>query len=162
AALGFLATNLLIKTTGLLRPKTLSLGAAKTTFAVAPMFNSIGRAPSPAATAPGTWYRLTAQSNEAEPNPWDLCHDLLHRGLGIAGVATPEFAEPDLQQRWIVGDDAKVSAALTGNCEQAEPQDPRFPRDVAHPYWFRDADHAQFDAALNAIGGADFSSKKRM
>ena len=155
-------TNLLIKTKGTLPSATLSLGAANTSFAVTPLFKSIGLSASPGAAAPGTWYRLTAQSDVAEPNPWDLCHQLMTQGLGVAGAA-PEFAEPDLLQRWIVDDEGTIATALAGACDKQDPQNEKFPRkDNQDGYWFRKGEYAQFDDALARIGGPDVTSKVRI
>ena len=154
-------TSILIKARVPLPSATLSLGAAGTPFTVTPLFKSIGQASRPRAAAPGKWYRLSAESDVVEPNPWDLCHDLMQRGLGVAGGA-PEFAEPDLQQRWIVGDDASIALGLAAECGNADKQDPQFPGINDDPYWFRKPDHSQFDAALAAIGGPDVSPKVRI
>jgi hypothetical protein len=36
-------------------------------------------------------------------NAWDMCHELVSGGLGVDGGSQVEFAEPDLQQQWLVG-----------------------------------------------------------
>ena len=38
-----------------------------------------------------------------ESNMWDVCHSLVRDGVGAASGA-PQFAEPDVQQPWIMSD----------------------------------------------------------
>src|SRR5947209_7594432 len=175
------AQRILVKAAGAPPSAALTFGAASASvpFGVAPLFQSIGRAPgrarglgvagaSPAGaaagglTAPGTWYVLEAPPGFAEPNPWDLCHALMTEGFGLAGAPRPEFAEPDLQQQWIVGNARELGLALAATCDKADPQDPDFPLDKTNPLWFRDQAHAQFDAALAKVGGPDVAAKVRI
>lgn len=130
--------KLLVKTAAGL-PARFSFGA--TSFRVEPLFTSIGRPMAPAAAGGGTWHVLTTADGTATTadgtagqNPWDLCHQILQGGLGFRGAPAVEFAEPDWQQRWVVGRDAELGISLQ-SCN-AEPQDAAFPR-LADPFWFR-------------------------
>ena len=140
-------------------PEALSLGADAAPFEVEPLFTSIGRSSELGAAAGSIWHVLTAKGGLAGQNPWDLCHQVRQGGLGFAGAPGVDFAEPDLQQQWIIGDDDQLGLALEA-CN-ADPQDPSFPHH-ADDYWFRDATHSQFDAALALAGGADVAARVRM
>jgi subtilisin family serine protease len=155
--------KLLVKTAAGL-PARFSFGA--TSFRVEPLFTSIGRPMAPAAAGGGTWHVLTTADGTATTadgtagqNPWDLCHQILQGGLGFRGAPAVEFAEPDWQQRWVVGRDAELGISLQ-SCN-AEPQDAAFPR-LADPFWFRGLTHSQFDAALALAGGADAKPRVRI
>ena len=148
--------SLLVKTAAGL-PTRFSFGA--TSFRVEPLFTSIGRPSGPAAAGGGTWHLLTTPDGTAGQNPWDLCHQMLQGGLGFAGAPAVEFAEPDWQQRWVVGRDAELGISLQ-SCD-AEPQDAAFPR-LADPFWFRDLSHSQFDTALALAGGANVKPRVRI
>jgi Subtilase family len=97
------------------------------------------------------WYALTPGFALGEDNPWDLCRQVVTGGLGIAGSARPEFAEPDFDQQWIV-EPPVLGMMLDGACGAPLPQDKNYPDDP-DPMWFRDAQHAQFDAALQHVLG---------
>jgi hypothetical protein len=171
------AQRILVKAAGAPPSAALRFGAASAAvpFGVTPLFPSIGRATgrprslgvagaSRAGGAGGraTWYVLEAPPGLSEPNPWDLCHALMTEGFGLSGAPRPEFAEPDLQQQFIVGNARELGVALAATCDKADPQDPDFPLDKANPLWFRDQAHAQFDAALAKVGGPDVAAKVRI
>ena len=88
---------------------------------------------------------MTTDAPSDEVNAWDLCHHLLREGFGVAGVVPPEFAEPDLEQRWTFGSPAEHTLALTRSCDAPEPPDGRLPSGGSGPYWFRDSDHSQLE-----------------
>src|SRR5271166_2753928 len=127
-----------------------ALGGSSITFEAEPLFQSIGQSGALGAAPSRTWYVLKPSIALDQPNIWDLCHSLVQNGFGVA-VGTPEFAEPDLQQRWIVGDDAGLSMAVARMCEEANKPNPLYPTEP-DPLWFRDADHSRFDAAGNLAG----------
>jgi hypothetical protein len=79
----------------------------------------------------------------------------------MAGAPAPSFAEPDLRQQWIAGRAADLGMMMAKSCDKAAPQSEDFPR-AADPFWFRDSEHSQFDAAIEAIGGPDVASKVRI
>src|SRR5581483_6205529 len=148
------APRLLVKAPAGFSSARLALGATTLDLRAEPLFRSIGQA-GPAAVAPAVWHVVTPAIALDEANPWDLCHQLMVGGLGVAGVA-PEFAEPDFEQQWITGRPAESAFALAAPCAEPAPQNPQFPGDP-DLLWFHDADHAQFEAAVSAIGdpGAD-------
>jgi len=86
----------------------LALDGAKFRFTAEPLFKSIGRGKGRRPAAPATnWHllRSTAEPGMATAaeiaNPWDVCHQLLDDGIAAGGRV--EFAEPDLQQQWLIG-----------------------------------------------------------
>src|SRR6516165_7466929 len=153
--------RILVKAAPGLSSARLSFGATPVTFTVTPLFKSIAPPKALGATAAATWYILSPPSGFAEANAWDVCHALLQQGFGIAGVPAPEFAEPDLEQQWITGDDAELGVALSRSCDSS-PQREEFPLVPDNPYWFRDSNHSQFDDAIAAIGGPQVASKVRI
>jgi hypothetical protein len=155
------ANRILVKAAPGLTSVRLTYGTAHVTFKAAPLFKRITPAPAPAAAAP-VWQLLTAEGDLSGEDAWDACYSLLQDGFRIAGTAPPRFAEPDLEQRWIAGSDAELGMALAQACDKADEQNADFPRVVGNPYWFRDSDHSQFDAAIAAIGGPDVADKVRI
>ena len=153
--------RILVKAAPGLTTSQLQFGAAPVTFTAAPLFKSIGPGPALGAAAASSWQILTPQAELAGENNWDLCHSLLQQGFGISGVPAPEFAEPDLEQRWITGSDSDLGMALARSCDTTDPQSPDFPSNP-NPYWFRDSSHSQFDAAMTAVGGPQVASKVRI
>src|SRR6516225_6132615 len=97
-----------------------------------------------------------------EHRAWDVCHSLLQQGFGVAGVPAPEFAEPDLEQQWITGNDAELGMALSRSCDSVNSQREDFPRVADNPYWFRNRAHSQFDDAIAELGGPQVASKVRI
>src|SRR5262245_40591464 len=144
--------RLLVKTRAV--PAQVSLSFRNKTRGVrfAPLFTSIRPAARPGLAAAGTWHVMTTDAPGDEVNAWDLCHHLLREGFGVAGAATPEFAEPDLEQRWTFGSPAEHTLALTRSCDGPEPPDDRLPSGGSGPYWFRDSDHSQLEKARDVIG----------
>lgn len=153
--------RILVRTSGEAPDATLSFGATPVRFTSTPLFRSIGRTAGLAAAPDGAWYILTSPPDWEETNPWDMCYALLSQGFGVAGAPTPDFAEPDLPQHWLIGDEIAPTVMAGASCEGPEGQDPDFPTN-ANPFWFRDAEHAQLDAALDKIGGAAIASRVRI
>jgi hypothetical protein len=153
--------RILVKTRGVVPDAAFSLGGASLPFSAQPLFDSIGRSDDLGIETSARWYVLTTPLALDEGNPWDACHALLQQGFGMAGASAPEFVEPDLPQRWLAGDEAELPLMLGGSCAAAKDQDQRFPTN-SNPFWFRDPDHAQFDAALQKLGGHDISAKVRI
>src|SRR5712692_7804277 len=93
----------------------LTLAAGTSQFKLEPLFTSIGQGQtaSLAAAAAPAWHVLTPSDSVGETHPWDVCHQLVHDGFGIAGAPVPEFAEPDLQQQWLVAPPAHLAQAVT-------------------------------------------------
>lgn len=149
--------SLLVKMTPGQKRLAMQLGAASVGFSIEPLFSSIGQ-PAPgiaaaAAQATPQWHLVSATAPGAAVNAWDLCHQLVTQGIGIAGTQV-EFAEPDLEQRWVIGSEAEQALALTSSCDSAAPQDSRFPMG-REPYWFSDGNHSELAAARLAIGEPD-------
>src|SRR5690349_14630594 len=140
----------------------LTFGAAPVTFEATKLFSSIAPTPALGAAAASIWHILTPPPGFAAENPWDACHSLLQQGFGIAGAGAPEFAEPDLEQRWIAGHDAEFGLALSQSCDAVDGQSEDFPRIPENPYWFRDSGHSQFDDAVAAVGGPNVAAKVRI
>jgi hypothetical protein len=142
-------------------PAAFSLGGASLQFSATPLFDSIGRSDVLGAETAARWFLLTSSQALDEENPWDACHGLLQQGFGVAGASAPEFAEPDLPQHWLTGDEADLPLMLGNSCSDAESQNLRFPTGQ-DPFWFRDSEHAQFDAALQEVGGPGANAKVRI
>jgi Subtilase family len=145
--------RILVKAAPGLSAPQLSFGASAVPFAAKPLFSSIGAQTALGAAAGEVWYVLTPPPGFAEDNVWDVCHSLVQQGLGVAGAFAPTFAEPDIEQQWLTGTPAEGGQSLAQSCESEDKQNPAFPLDESNPYWFRNSDHSQFDAAIATIGG---------
>jgi hypothetical protein len=153
--------RILVKAAPGLSETKLTFGATAVAFEVEPLFRSIGSQSALGAAADDVWYVLKPTATADTKNPWDLCHALMQQGFGIAGAAPPRFAEPDLEQQWITASPSEAGQSLAQSCADHDPQNSAFPGSTDN-YWFRDATHSQFDAALTAIGGADVAAKVRI
>jgi Subtilase family len=125
-------------------------------FTAEPLFNSIGVPRGAIAAAPTATWQILKPIVDGEgaglaeiANPWDLCHQLLESGLGVAGGDQVEFAEPDLQQQWLVGRPGAIAAALATAPDHPDNQNPNYPT-LPSNFWYRDPQHGQWDAALAA------------
>jgi subtilase family protein len=154
--------RILVKAAPGLAVSRLSFGAAPVEFKAAPLFESIDAAPAFGAAPAEVWHVLTPEAGFAEANDWDICHSLMREGFGVAGVAAPVFAEPDIEQRWITGKSTEGGQSLVQACGAPDPQSPDFPRDINNNYWFRAAEHSQFDSAITEIDGPEVPSKVRI
>jgi Subtilase family len=159
--MGTYIARILVKTALGLPSAQLMSGVASVNFTVSPLFTSIGRQPALGAAAGDFWQILTPTTDLTDQNAWDICHALLQQGFGIAGVPTPKFAEPDLQQQWIMGRTSDLGLTLTRSCGPPDPQNTNYPC-LGDTYWFRDPDHSQFDAAIASIGGPNVAPKVRI
>jgi hypothetical protein len=153
--------RILVKAAPGLPAARVTFGAAAVDFTVSPLFKSIGQRRGLGAAADDVWHILTPPAALTDANAWDVCHSLLQQGFGVAGARAPTFAEPDLPQQWVTGRDADLGMTLAQSCDAADAQSQDFPR-LDNPYWFRDSEHSQFDAAVTAIGGPDIASKVRI
>lgn len=90
----------------------------------------------------------------AEPweiaNPWDLCHELVRGGLGVTGGPNVVFAEPDLQQRWLIGRPGALTSSLALGPDP-DRQKGAYPTILSNDFWYKDDRHAQWDAALAVV-----------
>jgi subtilisin family serine protease len=131
--------------------RTFGLTGSKIPLTTRPLFGSIG-AGAPGLAAAPAWHVVTADALD-EVHAWDACHAAVGQGFGIAGTGA-QFAEPDIPQRWIFGDDAQQALAMTSGCASQDP-DPAFPPNPFgdDPYWIRDASHAEFRGDPNDGAG---------
>ncbi len=143
--------KLLVKMSAGPQRLTLSAGKSKFTLQAEPLFESIQDKPrlGVAAAAP-QWQMVTATDETDEVNGWELCHEMMTGGLGVAGE-TVEFAEPDLEQRWTFGTDAQSLMAATASCDRAQDPDSRLPVGDG-TFWFRDQAHSQLQSARDEVG----------
>src|SRR5690348_17212614 len=82
----------------------LTFGAATVPFEAKRLFRSIDSPSAQQLAADDVWYVLSPPKDATPPgNAWDACHALLQQGFGVAGMAAPKFAEPDIEQKWITG-----------------------------------------------------------
>ena len=153
--------RILVKAAPGLSDTKMTFGAAGAPIKVERLFTSIDSQAAFGAAASDVWYVLTPPPAMAEQSAWDVCHSLLQDGFGVAGTLPPKFAEPDIEQKWIVGSLSEGAQSLAQSCDVRDAQNPDFPRN-SNDYWFRDSAHSQFDNAIAAIGGPDVESKVRI
>lgn len=136
-----------------LPPPKLSLDFEKKKLDVKfePLFTSIRPSEALSAVGQPTWHVMTAEDEGEEVNAWDLCHHLMHQGLGIAEAPLPEFAEPDLEQTFLTGAPLAQAFAAAQICDKVVEQNPQLPKGK-DDFWFRDRDHSQLEAAREAVG----------
>lgn len=137
--------QLLVKAKGPIVANPLALGLkAPVRLKVRPLFRSVGRTDAKGATAASEWHIVETELPASGMNQWDLCHEMMRQGQGIASGGV-EIVEPDLEQRWPIGPTARMETNFAVREGGAHPQDPAFPREK-NDYWFRDAEHGQFEA----------------
>ena len=143
--------KLLVKMSGAPQQFTLAAAKTKVNVAVEPLLPSIeGKSQMGIAAAAPQWQLVAATAETDEVNGWELCHQMMTGGLGIAG-GNVEFAEPDLQQRWIVGTDSQSLLAANSSCDNPQEADGRLPFGNG-AFWFRDEAHSQLQAAREEVG----------
>jgi hypothetical protein len=114
---------------------------------IRPARGGLGATPAP------EWYILTPSERAAEVNAWDLCHHVTRQGFGVAGLASAQFAEPDLEQQWVTGTAVEHAMAVSKSCDKASDPESRLPPiPFTDPFWFRDPNHSQLEAARTAVG----------
>lgn len=150
------APRLLVKLSAAPAQASFRFGAASLNVGFERLFKSIpptAQQSSSALTAApeAEWYIVSAVQAAAEVNAWDLCHHLVVQGFGVAGLSNAQFAEPDLQQQWIIGTPVQHALAAAQPCNNPSPPDPRLPTGSGF-FWFRDALHSQLEAARTAVG----------
>jgi hypothetical protein len=129
----------------------LALGPSALEVKVEPLFESI-KPPAKAGMARNSeWQMLTANAAADEVNSWDLCHQLMTGGLGVAGTGPVEFAEPDLEQRWVFGTEAQKALAAVAPCDAPRTADPKLPNGDSS-FWFQDQMHSQLQMARDEVG----------
>ena len=137
------ARGILVKARGELPRAPFAIGGREggAKFTAEPLFRSIGSEPGPGIAAASIWQVLTPMMPLDGDSVWDVCHALMNEGMGI------EFAEPDVQQAWIIGDERDRALAAARACDAPEQQDQRYPTAPANNLWFQDDDHSEFAAA---------------
>ena len=113
-----------------------------TSFRAQRLFKSIGRNSAMAGQSSAVWYVLESSEVEGR-SPWDYCHQIIVKGLGVSGVGLPEFVEPDLAQHWLTGDAGAQALAAAKSCDVAESQNPSYPRG-SEALWYKALDHSAF------------------
>lgn len=139
--------RLLVKANSTLTGQTLTQAQRK--YQAVPLFRSIGSQTGQGMAAGVAWHVLS--SDDSGDNPWDACHQLLSDEFRLAGGI--EFAEPDLQQRWLAGDEKAMGLALARGCSNAAKQDTSYPTN-ADSFWLRKRAFSQFDEAIAKAGPA--------
>src|SRR6185503_19716389 len=99
--------KLLVKMTGGQQGLTLAAGESKFAVKAEPLFHSIEEKPAIGLAQAPQWHIVTAEEETDEVNVWDLCHQATTGEFGMAGGGRVEFAEPDIQQRWVFGTEAQ-------------------------------------------------------
>jgi subtilisin family serine protease len=126
------------------------LDGAAVAFELTPLLPSMERDQRLGAGQGAKWHVLTPKFALDGMQAWDVCHALVSQGLGFGGEA-PEFAEPDIQQRWAAGSATDEELALNSACS-TEPQDlAHYPGDPADKLWHRNDRHGQFNRALAVL-----------
>jgi hypothetical protein len=141
----------------------LAIGAngAKLGFTAQPLFRSIGISTGlGAAPTESQWFVVKSEIG-VEANPWDACHALMTAGSGNpSGI---QFVEPDLVQRWPVRVPPSDGGAFAMREGRSHPQNAKdFPAVAVDNYWFRDADHSQFAAALATVSDPGDGKRTRI
>jgi hypothetical protein len=155
--------NLLIKIAGNPGKAMLAMGDRRPINATfVPLFTSIRPKAVQGMAEAASWFQVSAGAQGDEVNAWDLCHHIATQGLGIAGLNTPEFAEPDLEQQWRFGAEAQQALALGATCDQPAPPNPKLPFDPNDFFWFRDANHSQLGAARDQAGDPGVGKRVRI
>ena len=142
--------SLLVKAASLPQGQGFAVAGVGGGITAEPLFRSIPPAGGMGLAAPSSWWRLKVPDTGKPGHAWDMCHELVRGGLGIAGGAGTEFAEPDLEQQWVYTDDNRHAMGLVAACAAAEPQNLHYPR-AASNFWYRGATQTQLDAALGKV-----------
>jgi len=107
------------------------------------------------------WHAANVDNDRA--NPWDMCHALIDRGLGVSGRATTvDFAEPDVEHTWLWSSEASQALAISGQCGPPEPQDGDVYAVHSSDTWFREGAFSQLDDARTKIGTPPDSERVRI
>jgi hypothetical protein len=133
---------------------SLSLSGSNVLLDIKPLFESIGSPTDLMASSEAVWHVATPTTGAPAGNPWDYCHDIVRQGFGFAATENePTFAEPDFAQEWMSAPSDAQALAATSTCESLDQHTGPggFPGDQDN-FWYQDDSHAQFSAALAAIG----------
>lgn len=128
----------------------LGMNGPALTFAVKPLFRSIGAAGARGVAASGGAWQIAEASAQLDPGEaWDHCHDILAANPNAVAV------EPDLVQQWPVAaptDSGQKFGAAAGG---PHPQDigNGYAGVADDNYWFRNNSHNQMDSAFAQTNG---------
>src|SRR5689334_11940204 len=111
--------SLLVKAASLPQGQGFAIAGVGGGITAEPLFRSIPPAGGMGLAAPSSWWRLKVPDTGKPGHAWDMCHELVRGGLGIAGGAGAEFAEPDLEQQWVYTDDNRHAMGLVAACAAA-------------------------------------------
>jgi hypothetical protein len=143
---------LLVKTPALPQGERFGITGVGSGVTAEPLFASIPPDGGMGVTAASKWWVVKVPADgSASLNSWDTCHKLVRGGFGVAGTASAEFAEPDIEQQWVHTDENRHALGLVNACAGPEQQDKRFPGD-ANEFWYRDGDRTQLEKALTVLG----------
>ena len=154
--------RLLVKTAAGPAGVRLSLNGQRFNFTMTPLQAAQRRG---VARAIG-WHVLTPSPSPGHAedwgvtNPWEMCHELVRGGLGVAGGPQVEFAEPDLQQQWLVGRPGAIVTKLGLNGPTPDPQNSAYPKIFEDDFWYKDDQHAQW--ALTNVGDPGDGNRVRV
>jgi Subtilase family len=140
--------RLLVKTRNATPKASSGLDNGRTGATSAPLFHSIGQGRTKSAPAAFSWHVVTLVPAETD-SPWQACHNLVTQSAVTS--APIDFAEPDLQQQWLLRREDLRGLSITGTCVTAIGPDLDYPTVAGNPLWFRDLAHGQYDAALTEL-----------
>lgn len=129
----------------------LKFGSSSLNVRIEPLFKSIRPAAKARIAQAPEWHLVTPTSSADEINAWELCHQVMTKGMGIAGLNAVEFAEPDIDQQWTLGQETERAMAMAGPCGDPWNPNPRLPVGNGD-YWFRDRTHSQLQLAREEVG----------
>jgi len=146
----------------LIKSKSIPKGAAfaldSIPFRAEPLFSAPGKRKAFTFDGASEWYAATPPSDLDAAGMWDLCHRLQAKGMGVAGAADVEFAEPDVEQQWKIAQPPPEAFAAVGAatpCDKPGAPDPRFPFPKPFDWqWYQDAAHTGLAAAREEVKGA--------
>ena len=148
--------SLLVKTTVPPTARALGFGATEA-VTLKPLMPSIAASTGPggrrlaAVAAKPAWYQVTMPNWQG--TVWDACHVVAKQSPRLgATTAAVQFVEPDLQQQWPYPSPQERGLALGAGPSGPKDQDKNYPRIPGDNDWYRDDNHAQFRAALAALG----------
>ncbi len=150
-----ISRNILLKLSGTPPAATsLALKAGKQPFGFQPLYPAEpGKRGLGVAPAQPDWFVATPGDGEGVANAWDICHEVMQGGMGLAaGFPEVHFAEPDLEQQWPTGSEAQLAMAAGRTCDKPADPDKRLPFDANDLFWFRNNGHSELEAARNAVG----------
>lgn len=151
--------RLLVRTSASSGAAALSLDGETAPVQLSPLFESIQPRSELTLASTATW-QLAVADLEGR-SPWDACHRAVRDGFGLdAGI---EFAEPDLEQRWLWTDQQRQAFGITGECgTEGEPQDGDTYALGPYDTWFTGKLYSQLGDATHTVGPVPASERVRI